>query len=220
MFIERSEKMIIDLSHRIEEGMPVYPGTKGPAIKTAADYEEAGFREIQMQILTHTGTHLDCPAHIHADGLSVERLPLEQFYGPGLLVDCSRLGRNGIIDLDMINRLQKEMVNKEFILFYTAWDQYWGSPDYFQAYPTFSQEAIHLLVRMKIKGIGIDTVSIDPVETNQYENHRAFLQGKKIIIENLRGLAQLVNKEFEFICFPLMIKGGDGSPTRAAALLK
>lgn len=210
--------MIVDLSHPIEAGMPVYPGTEAPAVQVAADYHEGGFREIQLQICSHVGTHLDCPAHLFPEGQTVDEMPLAQFYGPGMVLDCRELGK-GLIDIGFIRRFGQDLAGKDFILFYTGWDQKWGSPDYFRSYPTFTLEAIQALAGMEVKGIGIDAVSVDPVEAVQFTNHKVFLQKSRIIIENLTGLNQLIGREFTFICLPLKIRNGDGSPVRAAALL-
>lgn len=210
--------MIIDLSHPIEAGMPVYPGTDAPALHIAADYLEAGFKETRLQICSHVGTHLDCPAHLFPEGQTVDQMPLTQFYGPGMVLDCRELGREPI-DIGFISRFEQDLANKEFILFYTGWDQKWGSPEYFSSYPTFTVGAVQALAGMDIIGIGIDAVSIDPVESVQFTNHKVFLQNPRIIVENLTGLNHLIGREFIFMCLPLKIKNGDGSPVRAAAVL-
>lgn len=211
--------MIIDLSHYIEEGMPVYPGTESPEIKVAASYEQAGYKESRIQLLSHVGTHLDCPAHIYPDGLTVASMPIDQFYGSGVVIDCSGLDSHVLIDTSFINHFNKGLANKDFILFYTGWDKKWGSSAYFKSYPSFTEEAIKYLAQMKIKGIGIDAISIDPIDAGYLSNHRIFLQEQKIIIENLHDLDKLIAKDFEFICFPLKLKDGDGSPIRAVAVL-
>jgi len=210
--------LIIDLSHPIEAGMPVYPGTDAPALDVAANYKEAGFKEIRIQICSHVGTHLDCPAHLYPEGMTVDQMPLHLFYGSGLVLDCSELGERPI-EAGFIQRFEKTIVNKEFILFYTGLDKKWGSPDYFTSYPAFTAEAMQALARMDIKGIGIDAVSIDPVDALQYTNHQIFLREPRIIIENLRQLDQLIDREFVFMSLPVKIKNGDGSPVRAAAIL-
>jgi hypothetical protein len=45
---------VIDLTHVIEPGMPVYPGTEEPQLITANSYEESGFRETLLHMTTHT----------------------------------------------------------------------------------------------------------------------------------------------------------------------
>ena len=51
---------VIDLTHTIQEEMPVFPGTEPPALMQAASCEENGFREMLLKLTTHTGTHMDC----------------------------------------------------------------------------------------------------------------------------------------------------------------
>ena len=55
---------VIDLTHTIRENMPVYPGTEPPKLSPTSSYESDGFKETLMQMYTHTGTHMDPPAHI------------------------------------------------------------------------------------------------------------------------------------------------------------
>ena len=58
----------IDLTHIITEDMPVYPGTEPPKLTPANSYERDGFKETLLSLYTHTGTHIDPPAHIFPDG--------------------------------------------------------------------------------------------------------------------------------------------------------
>lgn len=59
---------IIDLTHFISEDMPVYPGTLGPEFLPGSTYEKDGFKETVITMFTHTGTHMDPPAHLYAGG--------------------------------------------------------------------------------------------------------------------------------------------------------
>jgi len=67
------------------------------------------------------------------------------------------------------------------------------------------------------EGVGIDAISIDRIDSTSLLNHIDILSNHMIIIENLKNLELLVNKQFELYCFPLKIKSGDGSPIRAVA---
>ena len=44
---------VIDLTHTINENMPVYPGTDTPKLIPANTYEKNGFKETFLQIYTH-----------------------------------------------------------------------------------------------------------------------------------------------------------------------
>ena len=58
---------VIDLTHTIAPSMPVYPGTLPPKFIPANSYERDGFKETLLQMYTHTGTHMDPPAHLFPD---------------------------------------------------------------------------------------------------------------------------------------------------------
>ena len=69
---------VIDLTHTIQEGMPVYPGTEPPVFEPANSYEIDGFRETRISMFTHTGTHIDPPAHLFAGRTTLDSFPPEQ----------------------------------------------------------------------------------------------------------------------------------------------
>ena len=54
---------VVDLTHVIQPGMPVYPGTEGPRFEGTSTLERDGFMERLVSLTSHTGTHVDAPAH-------------------------------------------------------------------------------------------------------------------------------------------------------------
>ena len=79
--------MIIDLTHTITPEMPVYPGTVPPVLESAGTLANRGWRETRLAISSHSGTHMDAPAHILADGSTLDQLPPSQFYGRAVALD-------------------------------------------------------------------------------------------------------------------------------------
>ena len=67
---------VLDLTHTIAENMPVYPGTETPIFAGANTYEKDGFKETKLTMYTHTGTHMDPPAHLFADRATLDALPM------------------------------------------------------------------------------------------------------------------------------------------------
>ena len=94
---------IIDLTHTIAENMPVYPGTEGPKLTTANTYETDGFKETLLKMYSHTGTHMDPPAHLYSHGKTLDRFPASHFEGRAFTVDCTALCRGDRITMDMID---------------------------------------------------------------------------------------------------------------------
>jgi kynurenine formamidase len=211
---------VIDLTHIIEENMPAYPGEESPHLENKYNYQRDGFQVIKLTMFTHSGTHLDTPAHFFDNGLTTDKLPLSDFYGKGVLVDCSGFSENEIIDVDYVKMYRAELAAADFALIFTGWSDHWGSDRYFGDFPVLSKEACSFLLSCNLKGIGLDVISIDSISSNDFENHNLVLSNGLIIIENLTNLESLINKSFDFAVFPLKIKDGDGSPVRAAAISK
>ena len=63
--------MLIDLTHTITPEMPMYPGSPAPALVPAAALDRDGYRETVLTLASHTGTHMDAPAHMLGDGASL-----------------------------------------------------------------------------------------------------------------------------------------------------
>ena len=97
---------VIDLTHTIRENMPVYPGTEPPKLIPASSYESDGFKETLLQMYTHTGTHMDPPAHIFSGRTTLDEFPVDQFIGKALVIDCRELKEGigfDVIGLDPIS---------------------------------------------------------------------------------------------------------------------
>lgn len=205
-------KKIIDFTHKLENGLPVYPGTPPPSFKKAASIEQNGWAEIRMDVSTHMGTHMDAPAHIIPGGKSLDQLPLEQFMGKAFILDCSRVS---IITKDMLDQNIEKIRQSDFILFATNWDERWGKKSYFDQPPTLSRDAAEFLVKKNIKGVGFDHISADTHEDSSLPIHNILLSNNVLIIENLTGLTKALDKIIDFYCIPLRISDSDGSPVRA-----
>ncbi|MFH1154280.1 MAG: cyclase family protein [Pseudomonadota bacterium] len=205
---------IIDLTHPIHGGMPVYPGSSGPSIRRVATLARDGFAEKRVTLSTHTGTHVDAPAHMISGAATLDAWPMERFAGPALVIRPENHG--GVIDLKSLKPLEKEISCSEFLLFNTGWSRFWGSPSYDQGYPVLSTEAAVWICGFRLKGVGFDTLSADRVDTIEYPVHHTLLSRNIMIIENLANLEAISEKRIFFCCFPLSFKESDGSPVRAA----
>ena len=204
---------IVDLSHPIDDTMPVYPGDIVPEVKPVATIDKQGYRESKLILSTHSGTHIDSPSHILVDGASLDSFQPDNYIGHGEVLDCRRESRITLESLKVI----KSSKLPDFVLIYTGWDRYWGKPAYFSNFPVLDPDASDYFARLPLKGIGIDAPSFDPAGSGILYNHKTLLSMNILLIENLTGLQNLLNKKFIFSCFPLNIKNADGSPVRASA---
>ena len=209
---------VIDLTHTIRTDMPVYPGTEAPSFQPANSYEKDGFQETLLSMFTHTGTHMDPPAHLFAGRTTLDQFPPEQFIGRALVIDCRDLAEGEAITMDYIRRYRDQADRADFLLFYLGWDEKWGSDAYFGNYPCIDMEVLAYIKAGRYKGIGFDVIGLDPIADVDLTRHKELFRDMDIVnIENLKNLGQCGDGLFWFSCFPLKLENCDGSPIRAVA---
>jgi len=209
---------ILDLTQTISVQMPVFPGTERPIITQATTINKEGFAEKLLHFYSHTGTHIDSPAHILEGKRSLDQFDASMFVGKGLVIDVSKCDE-GVVGVDHLICFQQIISEIEFLLFYSGQDKKWGDESYYSNFPVLSNDAAQWLCKFSLKGVGYDSISADPISSSELPNHRILLGNDMIIIENLCNLEMLIGEEFLFSCLPLKIKDSDGSPVRAVGII-
>ncbi|WP_432647674.1 cyclase family protein [Mitsuokella sp.] len=209
---------VIDLTHTIRENMPVYPGTDPPALLTANTYERNGFKKTLIKMYSHTGTHMDPPAHLFAGRTTLDQFPAEQFIGKAIVIDCRDLQEGQSITMNCIKNAGDQANQADFLLFNLGWDKRWGTEAYFGDYPCIDDEVMDYILQGDYKGIGFDVIGLDPIADENLTRHKKLFREKNIVnIENLKNLDLCGRDLFWFSCFPLKIDDCDGAPIRAVA---
>lgn len=206
---------IIDLSHIINPDISVFPGTEKPIFERK---EIEGYPEVKITMYTHTATHMDAPIHIIKNARTLDELPIEKFIGKAIVIDCKHLAGKHIT-LEFLKQYEDKIKNVEFILFNSGWSSKWKTDAYFEDFPTLTAEAATWLTKFHLNGIGLDSISLDPVADLSLPNHKIVLAKEILIIENMTNLDGLTEGEFIFQCLPLKIEKADGSPIRAVAMV-
>lgn len=205
---------IIDLSHIITPNMPVYPGTEQPQFIQANTIAQDGFAEKKITCYSHTGTHIDAPAHILEGQPHLDELLINSFLGHALCLPVN----DPEIKIGHFQPYQEQLMQLDFVLLATGWSKYWGDEQYYKEYPVLTSAAAEFLCQFELQGIGFDTISADPEDSTDFPVHKALLK-HMVVIENLANLDKVVDKKFLFSCLPLKIAEADGSPVRAIAIM-
>jgi len=232
-------KKLVDLTQEIYNGMPVYPGHQRTAIfevKTHAETKEFNkpgthsSTVLGLLMCDHGPTHVDAFIHIDPspDAESIDQLPLELFYTPAVCLDVShRAAGEYITSQDLEQACIKanlEVTKGMTVLLYTGhFNSTYPAMEWLLNYPGLDQEAMLWLAEKGVINVGIDSPSIDSSAEMKHKNypaHRVCRERKILNIENLAHLERVAGKHFEFIGFPLLIRGGTGSPIRAVAVLE
>jgi arylformamidase len=207
--------MYIDLTHEISSQMPYYPGTPAPSLRRFCTIEESGYTELEIYINTHTGTHIDAPAHIIPNGLNLNDFEISQFTGRAICIDCTSVNE---ITLEMISGNIESSKSVEFIVLKTGWSKKWGDKSYFEGFPVLTEAAARFIADKKIKVVCMDVISADKIEDTHLPVHNILLGSGVMIAENLNIPDNLpVGTSFDIYLIPLKFKEADGSPLRAFA---
>lgn len=212
---------VIDLTQTIATDMPVFPGTEAVGLEVVNTYETDGFRETMVHISSHTGTHMDAPYHLFAERTKLDEMAVAQFVGKALVIDCHDLQAGDIIGMERIEAVKELADAAEFLLFHTGWDKNWGREEYFGKYPVISMEICRYALENGKKGLGFDTIGIDPIEDMELPRHKAILANRDmVILENLTNLDKIGGGLFTLAALPLKYRDADGAPTRAVAIME
>jgi len=206
--------MLIDLTHTLQTGMPVFPGDPEVEIQVHLDYKTHHCRVTRWKLGSHTGTHMDAPSHFIHGGVSLDKIPVSRFVGRGVVADLRHLEAGSpIIPRDLETALAG-CHSGDFLVLHTGWDRYWGLPVYGN-HPHLSLEAARLVIKQGISLVAIDAPDIEKAPDNHYPVHQLLLEQHCLIVENLSGLEQTTHPVGWFIFLPLKVEDTDGSPIRA-----
>ena len=126
---------VYDLTHVIAPDTPVYPGMESPVLSPVATVERDGYHETELRFYSHTGTHMDPPAHLFPGRTTLDQFPADQFIGKALVIDCRDLREGEAITMKQLKPYGEKVAKAEFLLFNLGWDKRWGTDSYFGDYP-------------------------------------------------------------------------------------
>ncbi len=201
----------IDISVPLRNGIVTWPGD--------APFERASTLEIangdpcnlsQISSTTHIGTHMDAPRHYLPGAAGMETMPITASIGRARVIE--------IHDPEMIRISELEphgLARGERVLFKTRNSGHaWKSDRFQENYIFIPPHSARYLAELGVQTIGVDYLSVGGFESGGPETHRILLEAGIWIIEGLQ-LEHVEPGEYELVCLPLKIIGGDGAPARA-----
>jgi kynurenine formamidase len=212
-------KRYIDLTHRIEPGMVVFPGDPQPEFREIMTLGKDICTVQSIKFNNHIGTHLDAPSHFVDNGMTVDQIPLDTLMGKAIILDFTDKGENGLIRRKDLEKHHHILDTRVRVLLKTGWDENFTSPAYYEDFPCITLEAAEFLVARKIRLLGMDTPSPSPLDEPDQAIHKTLLGAGIIIVESLKNLTAIHTNECELIILPLPIKDFSGTPCRAVAAI-
>lgn len=209
----RHDFEVVDLTMRLNDGTPVYPGDPAVSIDVTATFEVDGYFNTRLSLGSHVGTHIDAEGHMIPGGRMLDSYPLDRFRGRGVILDV----RDGAVpDLP-----GADIDGDCIVLLRTGLSDSQHEPDYYSRVPNLPMSLVDELITRGVKMVGIDAGSIDGAP---FAIHKALLSNGVLIAENLVGLSTLApradseNVEFTVWALPLNLET-EASPARVIAAL-
>lgn len=201
----------IDISVPLRNGMVAWPGD--------APFERSNTLEIangdpcnlsQISSSAHIGTHMDAPRHYLRDAAGMETMPVATTIGRCRVIE--------IHDAEAIRTSELEplhLARGERVLFKTGnSERCWKTDQFQEKYISIAPEAARYLAERRVQTVGVDYLSVGGFESGGAQTHRILFEAGIWVIEGLM-LEHVEPGEYELICLPLKIIGGDGAPARA-----
>jgi arylformamidase len=214
---ELPQPRLVDLSHTIYSGMPQWPGDK-QALKLHRHslHSTGSHMSSSLEFGCHIGTHIDAPLHFLDGEPGVDELPLDRFLGTAVVIRCGDGEHTGPLAPELLDDIDLEGV--DFVLFDTDWSRHWGSELYYSRWSFLTAELAQRLAGAGLKGVGLDTPSLDPF--NGQSAHDICAPAGMINIENLANLKAVPDRGFTLQVMPLKLDGTEASPVRALAMME
>lgn len=201
---------LIDISRTLEPALAVWPGDT--RFERRMNLSMSDGDSVNLSTLTlsaHTGAHVDAPFHVERNGITIEQLALEPYWGPAQVVTVQKAAGPlsaedfAHVDLSRAPRLLVRSASGS------------GPHDIFPpefVYP--SPELAGVLAQAGIVLYGSESPSTDDAASKDLPGHHALLDAGILILEGL-DLSAAPDGVYELVALPLKIAGGDGSPVRA-----
>ncbi|MGA9530525.1 MAG: cyclase family protein [Candidatus Babeliales bacterium] len=202
---------IIDISWPISEEMTAYKNKKTVVLTPLKHFEVDHVRETLITMGSHTGTHVDAPAHFVEKGKVMTEVPLSSLIGKAVVLDL--VSSTQVITVEDI-MCKKDLIQQHDIVLLKANVGNGGEKSPFDAqFSYLSSEAAKVLIAMNIKAVGIDYLGIERDQKN-HPTHHLFFKNEIPIIEGLR-LGHVQEGRYTCVCLPLFIEGIEAAPARA-----
>ena len=225
---------IVDLTHPVSPETPVHPLDMRPKLAFILSHDKDGMALSNMHLSAHTGTHMDAPYHMLADGATLGEFPVSRFVGTGVVLDVR--GRGPALtreDVELATAAAGGLQAGDFALLWTGWDAHFEGPEQLR-HPYLTAESAAFLRDAGVTLVGSDGSSMDSdmdfadaqigtgagAEGMTFPAHLTLMGANVLIVENLRGLGELVGRRVTCAFLPLRAMGTEGSPVRAIAWME
>jgi kynurenine formamidase len=201
-------------------------------LETVSTHEKDGFLERYMRFRPHSFTHVDAPLHYLPHGASIDKMPLDAFYGEAAIINLSHLGESTGVSAAELEKHGQHVRRNDIALIRTDWPlkSDYMTKDFWAKAPYMERDACEWLVQRKVKAWGgdfpcdfclryevTDRARLATLKPEDHTTHHVFFKAGVIQFEYIVNQHLLKRNRVNFMALPLPIEGLDGSPVRAIA---
>jgi arylformamidase len=217
--------MIVDLSVRVDASTLGPPAAGSPPVRLDTTFRGPGhWQSSRIETLLHTGTHVDAPLHVVADGRPIDSLMLEELHGTCLVIDVHDVGEREPIGAARLDAAASPIPEGSIVAVRTDWtDRWWGTfPDYYTRSPFLTEDAGLWLASLRPKAVVVDffeeecAISTD-FTSDDFVVHRALLGNDIPIVEQARHLGAVGPGPFTLHAPFIRLAGVEAAPCRIYA---
>jgi kynurenine formamidase len=227
-----SFSQVIDLTHTLTTDFPTYGGEPQLELETLFTLANGGYNMYRWLLVEHTGTHMDAPFHF-SDQTSADEIPISDLVGPLAIVDIrakAEANADAQLTPDDLRAWEEEhgrLPDGGIVAMYSGWDAHVRTDRFRNAddqgvmhFPGWHIEAIDfLLAERNIKGILVDTLSLDYGPSADFAVHYRWLPSNRWGMEGVANLGELPLVGATLIAASPKIAGATGGPSRVIALV-
>ncbi|MBM3146555.1 MAG: cyclase family protein [Actinobacteria bacterium] len=201
---------VYDVTAPLRPDMPTWDDEPGPRLEWQARLADGRDHDLSsFSMGSHSGTHVDAPAHYVRDGGTVERLPVGALLGPAVVVEHT--GDADITAADLA-ALGVDGTTRR-VLFKTGNGRLWDDPTFRRDYVALAASAALSVVELGLELVGIDYLSIEAYDSPGFAVHHALLEAGVVVLEGV-DLRRVPAGKYLLVCAPLKLVGAEGAPAR------
>src|SRR6056297_674814 len=201
-------KKIYDISITVKENMLSFPGDTFTEIERIKEIEDDGYNLSKMKVSVHTGTHADAPSHFIENGKYIDEISLERFMGRAQVIEIKN---KKVITKEELENIE---IKCDKVLFKTVNSRYLKEESFNKDFVYINYKAAEYLVENGVKLIAIDYLTVESLDSKDFQVHKLLLENEVIIIETV-DLETIEPGFYNLLAFPLKLKGCEASPIRA-----
>lgn len=230
-----SPDKIVDLTHPVEHGMPVWATLKSFEVEQVDWAARDAFTMEEVTMNSHTGTHIDAPLHFIEEGKTLDEFPIDKFMGEGVAIDITPKEPGDAITPEDIEIYEDEIQDDDVLMLHSNWDQYHGkTTEYLFEFPYLRDDTAELIADLGVKAVGTEGASVGGwvgevpnhgpnTDVGADESHLPLLENDIIPIEEVRNLSEVLDGDDSQRAFffypPINFQETSGASVRAFAFL-